>query len=291
MNLKPLQEKSRMRITLLCGLLVLLGSTLAHAEKPAPLKALLITGGCCHDYEKQKHVLSEGVSARAHVEWTIVHEGGNSSNHRMSIHADKDWASGYDVIVHNECFSGVTDLDFIRTITDAHKAGVPGVVIHCAMHSYRGQTDQWFKFCGVRSHRHGPQLPIEVALVQAEHPIVRGLPSSWTSVPTELYLISELYDSTTPLATGVQRNDPDNSHTCIWIGQFGEGRVFGTTLGHHTKEFEEPSFLDFVTRGLLWSCGKLGDDGKPLAGYEGTGVKVVPKQPEPQPTLAVPESR
>ena len=25
--------------------------------------------------------------------------------------------------------------------------------------------------------------------------------------------------------------------------------------------------LEFVTRGLLWSCGKLGEDGKPLPGY------------------------
>jgi len=30
---------------------------------------------------------------------------------------------------------------------------------------------------------------------------------------------------------------------------------------------EDPRYLDLVTRGLLWACGKLGEDGKPLAGY------------------------
>jgi hypothetical protein len=30
---------------------------------------------------------------------------------------------------------------------------------------------------------------------------------------------------------------------------------------------QQPVYLDLVTRGLLWACGKLGEDGKPLAGY------------------------
>ena len=30
----------------------------------------------------------------------------------------------------------------------------------------------------------------------------------------------------------------------------------------------EPVFLDLVARGLLWSCGKLDEAGKPLPGYE-----------------------
>jgi hypothetical protein len=32
---------------------------------------MLITGGCCHDYERQKVILSKEISARARVEWTI----------------------------------------------------------------------------------------------------------------------------------------------------------------------------------------------------------------------------
>jgi hypothetical protein len=31
---------------------------------------------------------------------------------------------------------------------------------------------------------------------------------------------------------------------------------------------QDPLYLDLVTRGLLWACGKLGDDGKPHPGYE-----------------------
>lgn len=276
-----------MRTTLLCCLLTLGWAGTVQAEKPAPLKALLITGGCCHDYAKQKVILTEGISARANVQWTIVHEGGSATSYKVSIHEKKDWAQGYDIVVHNECFAGTTDVDFIHTITEAHKAGVPAVVIHCALHCYRGKTDQWFKFCGVRSHGHGPQKPIKVDLVQKDHPIVKGLPATWTTDPTEMYFAAEVYDTATPLATGVQE-DPTKSHACIWVNQFGQARVFGTTLGHHNKEFEDPAYLDFVSRGLLWACGKLGDDGQPLPGYEGTGVKPAPKETGPQPTPAPP---
>jgi hypothetical protein len=29
----------------------------------------------------------------------------------------------------------------------------------------------------------------------------------------------------------------------------------------------DPRYLDLVTRGLLWACGKLDDQGQPLPGY------------------------
>ncbi len=81
-----------------------------------PLKALLITGGCCHDYTNQKKILSEGVSARANVEWKIVQEGGNSTNHKVSLYENPNWAEGYDVVVHNECFADVSDPAFIKNV-------------------------------------------------------------------------------------------------------------------------------------------------------------------------------
>src|SRR5713101_8501524 len=58
-----------------------------------PLHALLITGGCCHDYQAQKKILSEGISARANVTWTILHEGdADGKDHKFSIYEKPDWA-------------------------------------------------------------------------------------------------------------------------------------------------------------------------------------------------------
>ena len=46
-----------------------------------------------------------------------------------------------------------------------------------------------------------------------------------------------------------------------------QAKVFGTSLGHHNETQETDEFLDLVARGLLWTCDKLDDDGKPLEGY------------------------
>jgi uncharacterized protein len=44
---------------ILAGLTVLLAATgFAEDEKNKPIKALLITGGCCHDYEFQSKALT-----------------------------------------------------------------------------------------------------------------------------------------------------------------------------------------------------------------------------------------
>jgi len=51
-----------------------------------------------------------------------------------------------------------------------------------------------------------------------------------------------------------------------------KSKVFATTLGHNNATMEAPVYLDLVTRGLLWACDKLNEDGTPKAGY-GPGGK------------------
>lgn len=136
--MKPLRSSAVTNLILLLGLLLN-----ASAAETKPLRALMITGGCCHDYEQQKKILSEGISARANVAWTILHEGGDTRTHQVSIYAKDDWAKGFDVIVHNECFGQVTDVAFVERIAKAHADGVPAVMLHCSTHSYRAAaTDE-----------------------------------------------------------------------------------------------------------------------------------------------------
>ena len=56
---------------------------------------------------------------------------------RCSLYDKEDWAKQFDVVVHNECFADAKDEPYVQRITQAHQAGVPAVVIHCAMHTYR----------------------------------------------------------------------------------------------------------------------------------------------------------
>ena len=228
-------------------------------EAPKPLRALLVTGGCCHNYPLQTQQLTNAVAKLAAVEWTVVMEGGSGTKAEISLYDNPDWAKGFDVVVHNECFADTTNHTYIRRIVDAHKAGVPAVVIHCAMHTYRAvDIDDWREFLGVTSKRHDHQVRNAVKPVEPGHPILKGMPADWVTPMDELYNIDTLWPGAKALATSVS-TESSKTFPVIWINQFGKTRVFGTTYGHGDDTWRDPVFLTYVSRGVLWAAGRLNE--------------------------------
>jgi type 1 glutamine amidotransferase len=240
-----------------------------EARKPAvkPIKALLVTGGGYHDYEHQKSILPEGVSARANVEWTVIYDKSKDDSHKMDIFNDPNWADGYDIVVHNECYANITDKEYVARVVDAHKKGTPAIVVHCAMHTFRSlKSDEWREFLGVSTFRHGKQHPLDVKVMAPDHPIMKGFPEKWVTGNEELYWIEKVWPGTTVLAQAkAEENGKDNA--IVWVHTFGKGKVFGTTVAHNNKTMSDTVYLDMFTRGLLWACDKLTEDGKPMEGY------------------------
>src|SRR5882724_8313385 len=52
---------------------------------PAPLRLLFITGGCCHDYARQKDILKKGLEERANVIVDQVHSDDTSTHPPLAI--------------------------------------------------------------------------------------------------------------------------------------------------------------------------------------------------------------
>src|SRR5262245_39071807 len=77
----------------------------AAADEPKPIRALLVLGGCCHDYKTQQQTLTKGISARANVQWDISYDPDTGTRHLNPWYEKEDWAKGFDVIVHDECCS------------------------------------------------------------------------------------------------------------------------------------------------------------------------------------------
>lgn len=253
---------------------VLFATSLPAADGPKPIKALLVAGGCCHDYESQKKILSEGISQRANVVFTVVHEdapkGKDARDHRVSIYEKPNWWNGYDVVVHNECFGAVTDDAFVEGIAAAHKAGVPAVMLHCSSHSYRNaKTDEWRMAVGITSRSHEKRRDLEVKVTDATHPVMKGFPATWLDRGDELYKNEKVWPNVTPLASAYGE-DTKQDHIVIWLNTYGKARVFATTLGHGNDTMKDPVYLDLVTRGLLWTMDALGEDGTPKDGYAAT---------------------
>lgn len=267
-----------MKKTALISALVLAGGWLIPAAaETKPLKALLITGGCCHDYKAQKDILKNGIEARANIIVDQIHVDNSSTRPDLPIYGVADYADGYDVVIHDECAADISDEAIVKGVLAPHQKGIPGVNLHCAMHSYRigdfrGKFEEiagtpsalWFEYLGLQSTGHGPQKPIEIRHTDKTHPINRGL-EDWTTKNEELYNNLHVLGTASVLATGVQ----DGKEAVVtWTNDYKGTKVFSTSIGHNNATVEDPRYLDLVTRGLLWSTGKLDAEGKIAEGYE-----------------------
>lgn len=244
-------------------------SSFAEDSSVKPIRALLVLGGCCHDYQTQSQLLSKGIAERAHVEVVIAYDPDRSTGHLNPIYQSPDWADGFDVVIHDECSSDVKDLALIDRILEPHRKGMPAVILHCGMHSYRSEgypdVTPWFEFTGLQSTGHGPQVPIEIRFAKTADPITEGM-ENWTTINEELYNNSagRLLDTARPLARGKQtfesRGGEKREDDCVvvWTNDYrSTAKVFATTLGHNNDTVADSRYLDLVTRGLLWSCDKL----------------------------------
>ncbi|MGA0040659.1 MAG: DUF7133 domain-containing protein [Pirellulales bacterium] len=222
---------------------------------PRPIQALLVTGGCCHDYDRQKRILTRGISGRADVRWTVVHQGGTTTNTPIPLYDDPDWAKGFDIVVHNECFSDVTDLAFVDRILQPHRDGVPAILIHCAMHCYRVGDDRWFEFVGLQSPGHGPHYSYTANNLKPEHPIMKTFGPQFVAPKGELYHSVRIFDTATPLAQA-NRQEDGQPQVCVWTNDYRGTRVFGCTIGHYNETMAEPAYLDMMARAVLWATGR-----------------------------------
>ena len=250
-------------IVLLVSFIVGSDSRTSRADKPASedpssLKVLLITSGCCHDYDFQTKQLQLAFKNRGvQAAWTVVNDGGKGTSAEIDFYKDPNWAKGFDVVIHNECFAKTTNAEYIRSITQPHKKGVNAVVIHCAMHTYRDATiDDWREFLGVTSRRHEHKSNYPVTVAAKDHPIMKGFPEGYKSAIDELYIIEKTWPNTTVLATSKSERD-GKVYPVYWTNLYGKARVFGTTYGHSNETFEDEVFLEAVTNGTLWAAGKL----------------------------------
>lgn len=106
---------------------------------------------------------------------------------------------------------------------------------------------------------HGPQHNFQIVSRNPEHPIMKGLPSSWLHTKDELYhALRGPAENMTILATafsakkfgGTQRHEP-----IIMVLDYGKGKVFHTPMGHADYSVECAGFITVFVRGCQWATG------------------------------------
>ncbi len=224
-------------------LLLLYGSLCSAAQ---PLRALILTSpGVYHNYEQQTQDLGHGIAAHANVRFDV-------SLAELERWKTTDFSAGYDVLIYNICMADNQDSALIANLRrQTEQLGVPALVIHCAMHSFR-ETDLWWPMFGLQTKAHEALRPLP-QIHQEQHPILHGIPADWTVASDELYI--NLHFTAQPLLGSM--GEDGKSHTTAWLASQGMTPIFGTTLGHSDETMKDPAFQRLIANAVLFVTGKL----------------------------------
>jgi type 1 glutamine amidotransferase len=249
--------------TLLVAVAIALAGTAAAAE---PVKALFVVGGGYHDYKKLAPHLTGNMARHANVVFETLWI---ESPQDVEKFAAPDFAKGFEVIVYDICHADLQATPGVRAAMKLIEDGRPAVMVHCAMHSF-WKDDTWAQCCGLLTRSHEAYRGFSTFRAKPEHPIAKSWPEDWKTEGDELYRnIKFPFPEKSPPSPVlmVHSGEAKQDYVVSWTHTFGKGRVFATTLGHDMKTAGQEVYPQHLAYGLLWTVGKLGDDGRPMKGY------------------------
>ncbi|MEM6278679.1 MAG: ThuA domain-containing protein [Verrucomicrobiota bacterium] len=204
--------------------------------------------------------------------------------------AKEEWAQwrphfqDYDVVVSN--YNGeLWPEEVQRSFNDYVKGGGGFVSVHAANNAF----PQWPEYnkmialggWGGRSELSGPYLRLRegtwtadttegrggahgrrhefvVEITDSEHPITKGIPAKWLHAEDELYdRLRGPAQNVTVLGYAFSAEDTGGSgenEPMLMVIDYGEGRVFHTTLGHDVTAMTGVGFQETFLRGVEWAA-------------------------------------
>lgn len=156
-----------------------------------------------------------------------------------------------------------------QALVDYIHAGGSLVGIHSASDSAKSWP--WYAaMIGGKFKSHPAFQSFEIKVINKNHPSTLMLPEIWRK-EDECYYMNELNPNIRVLLAADLRTVNDSEKgvypgrvfgdyiPLAWCHEFEGGRVFYTALGHDSKDYVDPVYLEHLTGGILWA---LGEDAK-----------------------------
>ena len=235
------------------------------AHKPTQVQALIITGQDRHPWKEATPYLRGLLEQNGRFEVRVTEE----------FHgAGPETLAPYDVaiLVYSD-----EKLD-VPAWSDATKAALlqfvhsgKGLVVY---HHSAASFQNWPEYekllgCVWRTgvSHHSPVHDYKVEIRDPDHPITRGMASTFMAHTDELYagLKCRPADAFHVLATGwddhtlyrgrpnePSPSSPSEDEPLLWTVPYGAGRVFATMLGNDMRAVHTPGFITTFVRGAEW---------------------------------------
>ena len=220
------------------------------AEKPALIKALLITGDDvgAHPWREISETTREILVKSGRFDVKVCED--------PYILESETALKAYDVIVFTIYSRSVQMLpgQAQENLLNFVKGGKGFFVQHLATASFP-KWEEFGRLCGrywvMGTSGHGPRSMFKANVVNKEHPITAGL--SDFEVDDELYAklqgSSEINVLVTADSEWSKKTEP-----LIFTKSYGKGRVVHNAFGHDRKALMTPNVQKIITRGVEWAA-------------------------------------
>lgn len=177
----------------------------------------------------------------------------------LDIYLDADKMHALDLLVQIWTMSTLTEAQE-RGLLDAIASGVGMAGWHGGMaDAFRNNPQYQFMVGGQWVAHPGNIITYEVNIINHDDPITRGLQDF--KMTSEQYYM-HVDPSNEVLATTTFSGDyvpwiAGNVMPVAWKRRWGQGRVFYSSLGHVTRDFDVYEAREIVKRGMLWASRYL----------------------------------
>lgn len=233
---------------------------------PKKIQTLIITGQNGHDWRAVTPELRRALEDTGRFEVRVIEEFRG---------AGPETLAPYDLVVLNYYEKRDKNLWWgdraSNALLDYVKSGKGLVMYHFSTAAFDGWTE-YEKLSGgnwrPNNGHHSASHDFTVKITDKDHPITRGLKAEFAQPHDELYanlrwqpkgtyqVLATAWDDHKLYGGKARQPIPGDGldHPMLWTLQYGQGRVFGTALGHDAPAVRTPAFVVTFTRGAEWAA-------------------------------------
>ncbi len=215
---------------------IALANDVASAEK---IKVLLM-GGRGHDWRGFHAVISEVLDKTGDFEVTLSDQLDDLKSQSIAR---------YDIVLFYGSGGNFTDPAQEQGLGDFVQGGGGLAGVH-ATDAFK-KSDLYWKLMGGGFTGHGGGK-FMMRIEDKKHPITA--PMEDFEISDETY--RNKYHPDFQLQSLGRMDRGEEQQSMIWVQQYGQGRIFNTTLGHGKAAWANPSLQQLVVRGLYWTVGR-----------------------------------
>jgi type 1 glutamine amidotransferase len=156
------------------------------------------------------------------------------------------------------------------------KSGKAFIGMHSASDTFHGPpngpVDPYIEMLGGEFQTHGAQAGVECLVQDPQHPSTRHFKAyghSYCLLVEEIYLLKNYHADKVHelmiLDKHPNRKNELGRFPVSWCKEYGQGKVFYTTLGHREDVWESDPYQQHVLGGIKWALGLEPGDAKPQA--------------------------